>query len=384
MSIIQALEQASWMKALYHSVPVEQAALYIVLTILFSLTLHATAGYGKKSSLPIINPRKRFEFSNIKRVADFKFNCRQLLQKGRAMYPGEPYRMICPEGEMIVIPTRLVNEIRSEPALEFVGVSTDDSHAHLSGFEPFGIAAITTGVVNRHLNKVIGKLTRPLSQEAGLALADELPNSSSWSTIKPTDYILPIIVRVSSRIFLGEELCRNKDWIQASSEYAPAAFAAAAEIETWPASLHPLVHWFLPRSQRARACLEKARRVFEPLIKERSDAKASAQINGDPNLSFDSSIEWFEKEFKHGYDPTVGQISLSMVAIHTTSELLRETLVQIANHPELFEPLRNEVLETLGIHGLNKTAIHNLKLMDSTIKEAQRLKPLLMGTYLTT
>lgn len=195
---------------------------------------------------------------------------------------------------------------------------------------------------------------------------------------------MPIIVRVSSRIFLGEELCRNKDWIQASSEYAPAAFAAAAEIETWPASLHPLVHWFLPRSQRARACLEKARRVFEPLIKERSDAKASAQINGDPNLSFDSSIEWFEKEFKHGYDPTVGQISLSMVAIHTTSELLRETLVQIANHPELFEPLRNEVLETLGIHGLNKTAIHNLKLMDSTIKEAQRLKPLLMGTYLTT
>lgn len=37
------------------------------------------------------------------------------------------------------------------------------------------IAACTTGRADFDT----GKLTRPLSQEAGLALADELPNSSS-------------------------------------------------------------------------------------------------------------------------------------------------------------------------------------------------------------
>lgn len=204
---------------------------------------------------------------------------------------------------------------------------------------------------------------------------------TDWVTIKPSEYILPVVARVSSRVFLGEKLCRNKEWIQASSEYAPAAFAGAGELEGWPASLHPLVHWFLPRCRNARACLAKARYVLRPYIEERCNLKVSAQIKGDPTPIFDDAIEWYEHATKHAYDPTVAQISLSMAAIHTTSDLLKETMIQLAQHQELFEPLRKEVLEALRPNGLNKTALLGLKLMDSAIKETQRLKPLLICAY---
>lgn len=71
--------------------------------------------------------------------------------------------------------------------------------------------------------------------------------------------------------------------------------------------------------------------------------------------------------------------ALSLFAIHTTSDLMSEVMTQLARHPEVFEPLRNEVIEVLSRDGLKKTALYNLKLMDSVIKECQRIKPVTIG-----
>lgn len=65
---------------------------------------------------------------------------------------------------------------------------------------------------------------------------------------------------------------------------------------------------------------------------------------------------------------------LSLVAIHTTSDLLQEAMIRIAQHPGLFKVLRDEIVEVLGKDGLKKTALYNLKIMDSVLKESQRLK----------
>ena len=71
---------------------------------------------------------------------------------------------------------------------------------------------------------------------------------------------------------------------------------------------------------------------------------------------------------------SIRRIGLSLVAIHTTSDLLQEAMIRIAQHPELFQVLRNEIVEVLGRDGLKKTALYNLKTMDSVLKESQRLK----------
>lgn len=56
-----------------------------------------------------------------------------------------------------------------------------------------------------------------------------------------------------------------------------------------------------------------------------------------------------------------------------------ETLFNIAQHPDLFQPLREEITNVLTAEGFKKTALYNLKLMDSVIKESQRLRPVLLG-----
>lgn len=96
-------------------------------------------------------------------------------------------------------------------------------------------------------------------------------------------------------------------------------------------------------------------------------------------MIFDDSIEWFQKESKRRIDPATIQITLSNVAIHTTTDLLQQVMIDLAHKPELFEPLRQEVISVLSAEGLKKTALYNLKLMDSVLKESQRLKPVMFG-----
>lgn len=179
---------------------------------------------------------------------------------------------------------------------------------------------------------------------------------------------------------MGEELCRDKDWTRASSEYTMLAFALTTYVRQWPGWLRPYIHWFLPPCWELRNKLNEARRCLEPHLERRNAIKQEALAQGNP-CPFDDSIEWFGREYdKH--DPATEQIAISIVAYHTTSDLLSETLVNLCRYPDTFKALREEIVTVLSEEGgLTKAALYNLKLMDSVIKESQRLRPILLGKF---
>lgn len=50
-------------------------------------------------------------------------------------------------------------------------------------------------------------------------------------------------------------------------------------------------------------------------------------------------------------------------------------MLQIALHPEYIEPLREEITTTILHHGWTHNALLKMGLMDSFMKESQRVKP---------
>ncbi|EMD63222.1 hypothetical protein COCSADRAFT_200826 [Bipolaris sorokiniana ND90Pr] len=71
-------------------------------------------------------------------------------------------------------------------------------------------------------------------------------------------------------------------------------------------------------------------------------------------------------------------MALSLATIHTTSDLLNQTLKRLANDSDLVSELRKEVVQVLSTDDLKKIALANLKLMDSTIKQTQMMNPIAM------
>lgn len=81
------------------------------------------------------------------------------------------------------------------------------------------------------------------------------------------------------------------------------------------------------------------------------------------------------------------QLALSVVAIHTTTELLTGTLLDLAQNGDYIDSLREEMIPVLeeqssvangdaegtGKTSWKKTSLYKLKLLDSALKESQRL-----------
>ncbi|KAF5546224.1 ent-kaurene oxidase [Fusarium napiforme] len=344
-----------------------QYAIFCGVTLL-TLFLIRYSLLGHVTKFPLLNPKKSLELTSNRVTQDFIVDSKNILANGRALYKDQPYRAYTDWGKVVVIPPKFLDALKSHKQLDFGIPAEDDSHAYVPGFDPFASDPHISKVVTKYLTKSLTKLTAPLSGEASLAFRQVL-----------TDSTVRIVSRMSSRVFMGEALCRDEEWVKASGDYTVQAFKAGDILRTYPRWSRPFVHWFLPSCWTLRKKLDEAIQCLKPHLEHRSVISKEAEEQGKPS-PFDDSIEWYKKEGSTR-NLALLQISLSLVAIHTTSDLLMETLFNIAQHPELFQALREEITDVLSIEGLKKTALYNLKLMDSVIKESQRLRPALLGFF---
>nr|QKX96248.1 CYP68J5 [Aspergillus ochraceus] len=364
--------------AIYHSLildnPVQTLSTIVVLAAAYWL---ATL---QPSDLPELNPAKPFEFTNRRRVHEFVENSKSLLARGRELHGHEPYRLMSEWGSLIVLPPECADELRNDPRMDFETPTTDDSHGYIPGFDALNADPNLTKVVTKYLTKALNKLTAPISHEASIAMKAVLGDDPDWREIYPARDLLQLVARMSTRVFLGEEMCNNQDWIQTSSQYAALAFGVGDKLRIYPRMIRPIVHWFMPSCWELRRSLRRCRQILTPYIHKRKSLKGTTDEQGKP-LMFDDSIEWFERELGPNHDAVLKQVTLSIVAIHTTSDLLLQAMSDLAQNPKVLQAVREEVVRVLSTEGLSKVSLHSLKLMDSALKESQRLRPTLLGSF---
>lgn len=189
-----------------------------------------------------------------------------------------------------------------------------------------------------------------------------------------------MVARISSLIFLGEEISHNDEWVNVSVNYVIDAFEAMRELRGWPSVLRPLVHWFMPTTQKLRKHMESARLIIANELERRDLIRAGKLPEDDPPRIRDA-LDWFKETAEANnvtnFNISRAQVGLSLAAIHTTSNLLTNIMYDLAAYPEYIQPLRDEICAVAAEDGvLKKTSLLKLKLMDSVMKESQRMHPL--------
>ncbi|KAK7417308.1 hypothetical protein QQZ08_011688 [Neonectria magnoliae] len=312
----------------------------------------------------------------------FVKNSKEILSQARDRYFHQPFRLLTDWGELLILPPAFADEIRNDSRLSFAEAATKDNHSGIPGFETIRLIGQTDRpvqvVARKYLTQHLNAVIEPMSRETSLAVALNLGVSTDWTEVQIKPAILDIIARISSRIQLGEELCRNEDWLRITKTYTTTFYAATTNLRAFPSALRFLVHWFHPDCQKLRLELEKARQIIGPLVQRRRELRCAAVAQGQPPPRFDDAIDWADEQAaKAGtaFDPVVFQLTLSLLSIHTTYDLLQQTMIELARNSQYVEPIRREVLQVLRTEGLKKTSLAKMKLLDSCIKEAQRLKP---------
>ncbi|KAK1623178.1 cytochrome P450 [Colletotrichum phormii] len=290
-----------------------------------------------------------------------------------------PFRIIADVGEMVILPPEFVNGIRNEADLDFMEFVNQQFLSDIPGFETFKTGLLTTlvtDVTRVKITQSLGKVTEPLANECDQACREIFGESKERKEIILKSALLDLVARISSRVFLGEVGCRSPAWLNITKEFIVNSFMACVELRKYPPGIRHIVHWFLPECKTVRTQGQTARNIINEILAARQSEDQQRLDKGlKPKVRKDV-IEWFEQMAKsQSYDIGRAQIALAMAAVHTTTDFLTQTLFDIMDHPQIIPVLREEIVTVISQDGWEKTALYKLKLMDSVIKESQRIKP---------
>ena len=197
-----------------------------------------------------------------------------------------------------------------------------------------------------------------------------------WHAVSARHTVAHLIAKLSSRVFLGEGLAKNSKLENIVVNYTHIGLEAVNALKAWPPIARSLVHWFIPQVRRAREILEEARQLLEPEIIRRKKEKSDCLAQGRPPPKYNDTLHWADETARRPFDPVALQLGLSLAAVHTTADLLGQGILNLCHFPEWVEPMREEAISVLRQHGMNKNSITKMHLIDSYLKETQRIKPI--------
>lgn len=193
--------------------------------------------------------------------------------------------------------------------------------------------------------------------------------------------ILRMVAQSTARLTVGLPICRDKNWVHITSDYAICVFRSAAVFKMTPAIIRPILSLFLPYMHRIRRHHREARKLIIPEIFRRRSARDEEEKSGSDRQK--DTLDWLE-EMSHGEhsDPqrmVHRLLGISFAATHTTTNHITNTIFDLATRwDEYAEELRQEIVEVTG--GFqnrisDKATLTRLSKLDSFMKESQRLNP---------
>ncbi|PCG95658.1 Cytochrome P450 [Penicillium occitanis (nom. inval.)] len=240
-------------------------------------------------------------------------------------------------------------------------------------------------VLRRQLTRKLPLLTNAVYDELDRGFKQYWgTDTANWVEVEAFPTCLRLVTRAANRVFAGEEICRNEDFLEHSKLYTQGSVFVAMALRLIPKFLRPLASPILQlrNSHHFRVCA----RICVPVVQKRiRDTKAKQD---DPSHQWEppvDALQWLVEECIKTKNPkeldpiliTRRLLLLNMVAIHTTSISITHAILNIntfEHSEEVNASLREECNRLLGENdGIwTKAALNEALRLDSTIRESMR------------
>lgn len=177
-----------------------------------------------------------------------------------------------------------------------------------------------------------------------------------------------MFAQIMSRTFINEkEFYRNPEWVNASSEYVELSALAGYELRAFPKWAKRFAAPFLPNCRKLQTLYEHIDTLLKPLME-----KLDGQSSGDSK----NPLDFLYQNLEGKSDAITSMlIALCLVSYDGGAELFTNVLHSIWGNDQLISDLRSEIVNEVGKEGFNRNSLQSLLLMDSVLKEAQRMHP---------
>ncbi|KAH8885004.1 cytochrome P450 [Thozetella sp. PMI_491] len=238
---------------------------------------------------------------------------------------------------------------------------------------------------------ITGKLTPSLtrlnpmiSQDVSEVLAIEMPSCVDWEEVNIHHKLLRMVAMVSGRVFIGPELCRSEQYLDAAINYTMDVMAAQRAVQRMKPWKRPFMAQSLPEVKRLDERIEEANAFIAPLVSLRKEAAAE-----DPKFEKpDDVLQWMidgqdKYTDRNSQNLAKAQLGLGFAAIHTTTLTATNAFYNLAAMPELIPELREEIEQALAENDgiISSRAMQSMKKLDSFLRETLRVHPATMASF---
>jgi hypothetical protein len=169
--------------------------------------------------------------------------------------------------------------------------------------------------IHKKLTPSLGLVTDDLVQETSAALRRIYGESSEWQAISIKNSTLDLVARTSSRVFLGEDLCRNEQWISIAKGYTVNAFTGAFRLRLVPALFRPVWQWFIPELKTLRDVVKQARQLIDTEVARQASVVDEALRAGRKPPKLVNTLRWmYELAGGRKVDYTAAQLAFTIVS----------------------------------------------------------------------
>ncbi|PVI06338.1 cytochrome P450 [Periconia macrospinosa] len=336
----------------------------------------------RRPVFPIVN-KYPHDFLNQKANRQYIQNASTLITSGLNKHQS-PVTIVIPNGQKIVLPSSLTGWVKTNKDLDHKKLVQHDFFAGFPGFDAQDAL--------QHPNEtLIGVIRTKLGQNdstmeamnASLAKAFRVlwgDGDGQWRIIDWHNDTMGIIAHAASSVFVGPEKADDGEWLEIVQGYVTAYFTAVGELHGYPSWSRSMVHWFLPNAAACRKYVSRARAIMNDVLQKRREEVKLAKLQGREGPEYNDALAWIQaassgNEHAKTPEPEAGdfQLALAMAALFTTTEAFRQVLIHLAAKPDVVEALRSEVSKQIEQHGISVAATNNMVLLDSVMKESQRL-----------
>ncbi|KAF5372604.1 hypothetical protein D9758_005229 [Tetrapyrgos nigripes] len=312
-------------------------------------------------------------------ISAFRFftHSQRMIHEGYTKYKGHAFKIPMVNGwHVMVSGPKLIEEIKSASdeymSLRFAADNTLQAYWQLGDYRHEPDFYLINAVRNK-VTRDIAPRFEDVQDEIQAAFSDEIHiKGEEWVPVRVNETSIRVISRTSNRLFVGLPLCRDSNYRDLKIEFTVDIMIGSSILQLFPDIMKPLVTMLISKVPRQ---MRRATRLLRPVIEDRleKDVEYGKDWPGRPT----DLISWLI-DATPASKRTVENISLQILiinfgAIHTTSIAFTSAMYCLACHPELHEPLREEIQTVIEKEGWSKSAIDRMHKLDSVLKEASRL-----------
>ncbi|KAE9389795.1 cytochrome P450 [Gymnopus androsaceus JB14] len=284
----------------------------------------------------------------------FFTNARELLQEGYDKYPSGVYKIALLDNWVVIANGRtMIEDIKkaSDTQLDMREAGADVLQVEYTLNKQLILDPYHVAIVRTPMTRNIATRFAEVRDETVAAFADLIPAQEDWVKIPAYTTSFQIVGRTANRFFVGLPLCRDPDWLDLNMHFAVNVFLSAQIINLFPGFLKPIAGRFLTRM---------------PASWRKEEEYQTKDWPGKP-------VNIGSKDEQRDVPDLISRVlGIEVAAIHTTSTTFCGTLYELAAHPEVVEPLREEIESVVKVSGWTKEGISKMRKLDSFLKEALR------------